>query len=186
MATNINLIAPESRSKTAFSGKFSIILSMVIVVLALGAYGVIIFLSAKYASADRTAQAGIQSERDKMSGPAFAAVADFQNRLDILDKVIGDHYQWNVFLKSFSKYVLPEVRLKSLAWDEKDDKLNVKGVAPNFDALSREIILLQKFTGAGTVEFKQAGEGTSAEVSQGGINFELNVKVNRDSLGVKS
>lgn len=187
MATNINLIAPEKQGRAALSGKSSIILSIIIVLIALGAYGAISFLAGKYAAVDRTAQAGIQSERAEMNGPAYAAIADFQDRLNILDKAIGDHYQWNVFLQSFSRFVLPEVRLTSLTWSEKDGKLNVKGMAPNFDVLSREIILLQKLTGAGTVEFKQAGEGsTFSQTSQGGINFELNVKVNMDSLSGKS
>ena len=182
MVSNINLVAPESEKKPLLTGKASLALSVSLIILALGVYGVASYLKCRYLSEKQNVEAQIQDEKSKMSGSNYAAVSDFQERMDILDKVIGDHTYWDAFLKDFSKYVLPEVRLTSLSWNENKNAMEVKGIAPNFDVLSREIILLQKFSGAGSVEFKSASEKAAGEDTQGGINFILSVKVDENTL----
>jgi len=186
MVTNINLVTPESEKKPLLTGKASLALSVGLVILMLGVYGALSYLKWKYSSEKQDTETQIQDEKNKMSGPNYAAVSDFQERLDVLSKVVDDHSYWDAFLKSFSKYILPEVRLTSVSWDEKKNAMEVKGIAPNFEVLSREIILLQKFSGAGSVEFKNAGEKAAGENSQGGISFELDVKIEKNILNGKS
>lgn len=181
MVTNINLVSPENENKMPLSGRATLLFSAALVVLILGIYGAISYLEKKYVSEKNRLETEIQAEKAKMNSPGFAALADFQERLDLLGKIIGDHAYWDEYLKRLSKYILPEIRLTDFSSGEKADTITLKGVAPNFEALSRGIILLQKSPEVESIEFKSAGEKTETE-GQTGIDFELAVKANKDAF----
>lgn len=181
MATNINLVSPEGEKKSLLTGKAALFFSILLVVLVLGVYGAISYLGKNYTAEKNQIETEVQAEKAKMEGPAYAALADFQERIDLLDKIIDDHAYWDEYLKNLSKYVLPEVRFTEFTGGEKEDSVSVKGIAPNFEVLSRGIILLQEYPGVDAIEFKSANEKTGAD-SQAGIEFELAMTMNKSAL----
>src|SRR4030042_4448625 len=177
MTTSINLVSPENEDKRKFTGKTALFISVGLVIVILGAYGVISIFGRKYSSEQKNLEAQIQDEKTKISGPAYASVADFQERLNLLEKIIADHPYWSDYVKDFSRYLLPDVRLSSFSGSLGEGKISIKGVAPSYEALSRQIILLQKFPGAKSVEFKD-----SSAADQGGIDFGLEITVNGEAF----
>jgi len=176
MITNINLAAPESKKKTILSGRLSLILSGVILALAIGSYGAIIFLANYYSNQKRQVDNQIQIKNAKISGAEFVEQTDFQERLNLLDKILRDHFSFDGYLKNFSKYVLPEVHLTSLSWENSENKVTVLGIADNFDVLSRQLVLLKNSPIVQSLEFKNAAQSSSAE-NQKGVTFGLSVKL---------
>ncbi|MDI6777603.1 MAG: PilN domain-containing protein [Patescibacteria group bacterium] len=173
MTANINLVSPENENKPAMSGKAMLFLSIGLVVLTLAVYGAISFMGKNYSDKKASLESDIQVEKAKMSSPNYAALADFQDRIYLLGKIVDDHAYWDKYLKELSKYVLPEIRFSELSGGEKEDVFSIKGIASNFETLSRGIMLLQKFPGISSVEFKGASEKTDVNGSQSGIEFEL-------------
>jgi len=184
MVTNINLAAPEAKSeKTLLTGKLALVLAVLLVLLTLLVFGAILYFKNSYSSQAGQIESDIKQEKAKMSTATYSDLFDYQERLTLLDGVLNGHGYWDSFLKNFSQYVIPDVHLTSLSLDKKDMALNLKGVASNFDVLSREIILLKSYPGIDSVEFKNASEGTAASGGgQNGVNFELNIKTNQSVL----
>lgn len=178
MVTNINLAAPEAENKTPFTGKSTLALSIALVLLTLLVFGAVSYLKSRYSAQVRQTESDITKEKSKMSGTTYSDLFDFQERLTLLDGVLGSHGYWDSFLKNFSQYIIPDVRLTSLSFDEKDKMLNLKGVTSNFEVLSRQIILLKSYPGADSMEFKNASESMDSGGGQSGVNFELNIKTN--------
>lgn len=178
MVTNINLAAPDTEKKSPLTGKSALSLAILLVIVVFGAYGVILYFKNSYSKQNQEIEKAIGEEKNKMAGENYANLYDFQERLILLDGVIGDHPKWDVFLKDFSRYLIPEVYLTSLAYDEKEGNLDIQGFASGFEALSREMILLKSYPGAGSVEFKKSSERAASENSQGGVEFEIGIKVN--------
>lgn len=176
MVTNINLVSPESEKKPILTGKASLTLAVIFLVIALAVYGAVSYLSGRYLAEKQDLEAQIQNEKSKLSGPNYTTVTDFQERVTLLGKILGNHYYWNDYLKSLSKYVLPEVRLSKFDGDNEKNSASIRGVAPNYDVLARELILLQKFPGVSSVEFQSASE------DQSGVQFNLNVVLNKEAL----
>ena len=179
MVTNINLAAPEVKSKTLLTGKSTLTLSIALVLLTLLVFGAVLYFKNSYGAQAGQTESDMKKEKSKMSGTTYSDLFDFQKRLILLDGVLGSHSYWDSFLRNFSQYVIPDVRLTSLSFDEKEKTLNLKGIASNFEVLSREIILLKSYPGADSVEFKNATEGTTSGGGQSGVNFELNIKTNQ-------
>ena len=181
MVTNINLAAPESQNKINLTGKASLFLSLFLLLLAIGIYGGVSFLSSYYLNGKNQIENKIQAESARISGPAYAEVTDFQERLSLIDKIIEDHVYFDSYIKNFSKYVLPEVRLTSFDWKGEDSELALSGIATNFDTLSRELILLKNSPIIQSVEFKSATESSGTE-GQSGVKFDLTAKIKKEAL----
>jgi Tfp pilus assembly protein PilN len=181
MVTNINLASPESEKKVVFSGKVSLILSLVLLFLAVGIYAAVSFISNRYKSENAQIENQIQTENAKISGPEYAEMADFQEKLNLIEKVLEDHVYFENYIKNFSKYVLPEVRLSKFDWKNEGSEVAVSGIAPNFDTLSKELILLKNSPLIQSVEFKSAAESSNSE-GQSGINFELSANIKKEAL----
>lgn len=177
MVTNINLVSPEGEEKRKFSGKLALFISVGLVVVILVAYGAISIFNRKFSSEQKNLDIQIQDEKTRISGTTYASIADFQERLNLLEKIIADHPYWNDYVKNFSRYLLPDVRLSSFSGSLGEGKISIKGVAPSYEVLSRQIILLQKFPGAKSVEFKNSSGAT-----QGGIDFGLEITVNEEAF----
>jgi Tfp pilus assembly protein PilN len=178
MVTNINFTTPEDKEKIGFSGKISLILSGLLLVLALGIYAVISLFSASYAKQEKETESQIQSENAKIAGAEFTESADFQQRLNLLDKVLEDHFSFDSQLKNFSKYILPEVRLTDFSWEEGENKIVFSGTAPNFDVLSRQLILLKNAPIVQSVEFKKTDQSASTEEQKGMlVSFGISVRL---------
>jgi Tfp pilus assembly protein PilN len=171
MVTNINLVAPESERKISLTGKTSLVLSVSLVVLIVLAYFGLSIASKQYAAKKNEITLQVQQEKARIQGSEYAEIADFQQRLDLLDKIITEHPYADSFLRNFSKYILPEVKLSSFDWKSDGAKVSIKGTAPNFDVLSRQMILLKSAPFVQSVEFKNATESSGSEGAQAGVSF---------------
>ncbi len=176
MVTNINLVSPEAEKKEIVSGKTSLFLSLGLLLITMAVYGGIVFLNNKYSQEKEAADAAIQIEQAKISGPIYADVADFQERVEILGKVVQEHYYWSDYMKDFSKFILPEVVLNNFAGEENADSVKISGSAPNYDVLAKQLILLRSFPGASSIEFEGAKE------EEGRVSFDASFTINGDSL----
>ncbi len=177
MATNINFSSPEVMEGRSFSGKSALIIAVALLAFVTLTYAGLIFMGSRYAAQQKEVEAEIIQEQNKAKGPEFTDALDFQDRLNLLEKTIGDHSYWDGLLVKMGSYVIPEVRLESFSG--KTDPLGggeieISGVANSLDALSRELILLKDFPGLDSLEFKGASERTE----QGGISFSASLKVN--------
>ncbi|MFA5926318.1 MAG: PilN domain-containing protein [Parcubacteria group bacterium] len=182
MVTNINLVAPESENKSPLTGKSALTFSILLIVVVFLAYGAILYFGNSYSKQNSEVQRSITQEKAKMAGQTYSDLYDFQERLILLDKVTNDHAYWDRFFRDFSRYFIPEVRLTDFSFDEKEGILDVKGIAANFEMLSREVILLKSYPGSESVEFKNSSEKTSGENGQGGVEFDVTVKLNDSVL----
>jgi Tfp pilus assembly protein PilN len=182
MVTNINLAAPENEKKTMLTGKAALVLSILLVLLTLFVFGAVSYFKNSYSVQAAQAESDINKEKAIMSGKTYSELFDFQERLTLLDGVLGNHSYWDSFLKNFSQYIIPDVHLTGLTFNDKDKTLNIKGIASNFEVLSREIILLKSYPGADSIEFKNASESTQSGDGQSGVSFELNIKTNPSVL----
>lgn len=186
MVTNINLSAPEVAEKKSLTGKSALILSVALIVVALVAFVAIVFMKGKYESQEKEIDAAIVEKQSEIKGTAFSDAVDFQDRLDLLDKVIDDHSYWDGLLLEMGSYVIPEVRLDKFS-GKKDGAggglVEISGTATNMDALSRELILLKSFPGLDSFEFKQAAEKAAQSTDQaGGISFDASLKINKSAF----
>ncbi|OGI25211.1 MAG: hypothetical protein A3J76_03445 [Candidatus Moranbacteria bacterium RBG_13_45_13] len=179
MVSNINLVSSEVEKKTGFSGKASLIISVVLLVLAALGYTGLKILSSSYAKEKGAVETQIQSEKVKISGPEYAELADFQERLILLEQIIVDHSAYDSYLKNFSKYVMPGVRVSSLEWKNGGGEVSISGIATNFDTLSRQLILFKNAPIIQSVEFKNATESLS---EGGGVGFTMTLKIDKESL----
>lgn len=181
MVTNINLAAPESKKKINLSGKTSLVLSVLLLVIAIGIYAAIRFFSNRYINQGKQIESQVQAEKANISGPEFTEMADFQERLNLIDKILGDHIYFDSYIKNFSKYILPEVRLTKFDWKDRENKIAISGTTTNFDTLSRELILLKNSPIVQSVEFGGATELSGAE-GQSGVAFSLSAKIKKEAL----
>jgi Tfp pilus assembly protein PilN len=177
MVTNINLSSPESEKKPALTGKSTLVVSVLLLAVAVISYGALVFLKSKYAKEAAQVKIAIEQEKQLLSGSNYADAADFQERLNLLDRIISQSFSWSAFILEFSKYVLPEVKLASFSPTE--DTLPISGIASNYEAVFREINLLKKFSGAETVELKDVSEAAAKEGEQAGISFSADIKLNK-------
>jgi hypothetical protein len=178
MATNINLVVQETENKTLLTGKSALVLSIVLVLVTLLAYGAVLFFKGRYVAQAALLDNSIAQERLTMSGPAYTDLFDFQERLTLLNGVLDNHGYWDSFLRDFSKYIIPDVHLTNLSFDEGSGTLKLQGVALNMEVLSREAILLKDYPGAESVEFNSAVESAGGADGESGVIFMLDIKTN--------
>jgi hypothetical protein len=182
MVTNINLSSPDIVEKRSLTGKSALILSIVLLVIVAVAYATALFLKGRYDNQEKEIDASIIEKQSEMKGTAFSDALDFQERLNLLDKVVDDHLYWDGLLVKMGSYIIPEVRLDKFS-GKKDGTggglVEISGTAANLDALARELILLKSFPGVDSFEFKQAGQGTG---QQGGMSFSASLKMNKSSF----
>jgi len=186
MVTNINLSSPEVAEKRSLTGKSALILSFVLLVLVAAAYVAVLFLKGSYDNRGKEIDAAIIGKQSEIKGAAFSDSLDFQERLNLLEKVVDDHSYWDGLFVKMGNYIIPEVRLSKFS-GTKDraggGTVEISGIAASMDALSRELILLKSFPGVDSFEFKQAeekiGQGTD---QQGGISFAASLKINKSSF----
>jgi Tfp pilus assembly protein PilN len=178
MVTNINLASPESESKPKLTGKTTLVLSISLLVVTVVVYLALNFVSTRYAGQKTKIENQIAQETAKIGGAEFSDIADFQVRLDTLKKITDEHVRLDLFLRDFSKFVLPEVRVGSLAWEYEKNSLSVSGSTPNFDVLTREIILLKSSPLVQSVEFN--GGDAGSEAGQNNVTFSLSIKIAKE------
>jgi len=186
MVTNINLSSPEVANKRSLTGKSTLISSVVLIVIVVAVYVTIFFLKGKYEKQEKEIDMAIEEKQKEIQGPDFTGALDFQERLNLLDKVVDDHAYWDGLFMKISSYIIPEVRLDKFS-GKKDGMggglVEISGNAASMDALSRELILLKSFSGVDSLEFKQAVEKTSQETDQqSGISFDASLKMNKSSF----
>jgi len=184
MVTNINLVAPEEEKKTALSGRTTMALSFSLLLAVLAIWLILAQISRAYQSQQTSIENQIQQEKNKISGQDYAVLADFQQKVNLLNRIIPDHSYFDVYLRNFSQYLLPEVSLVSLKWDSSGDKVTLQGSAPSFDALSKAMILLKKYPNLASIELKNASEAPAQNGSVG-ISFEINAVVNKTAYDKK-
>lgn len=185
MVTNINLSSPELSEKKSLSGKTALIVSLLLLALVVIVYASIIFLKGHFESQAKAADVAITQERNKIKEPGVAAMIDFQERLNLLDKAVDGHSYWDALLLKMGNYIIPEVRLNKFSG--KIDSagaglVDISGTAASLDALSRELILLKSFPNLDSFEFKDASDSSSNVqngAQQGGISFDASLKINK-------
>jgi Tfp pilus assembly protein PilN len=182
MVTNINLVGPETEKKPILTGKTTLVLSVLLVAVATVVCGFFYYLKTKYTAENQKTLLEIKQKNDSIVKSNYVDLADFQERIDLLDKIITDHPYWDSFLADLSQFVLPEAKLTYLSNKGGKGALEIKGTAPNFDVVSRELILLKQFPGADSVELKRVSEATSADVSQTGMIFEIYLNLKEGSF----
>ena len=160
----------------------SLILSLVLLILVAGTYFLIRVLGSNYSQKQMELSSEILLEKEKIAGPEYEALADFQQRIYSLDKIIDDHIVFDSYLRSFSKYVLPEVRLSNFGWNREGDIVNITGTAPNFDVLSKELTLLRNCPFVQSLSFKNASETLGTESGTVGVNFNLTLTLDKNLL----
>lgn len=186
MVTNINLSSPEVAEKKSLTGKSALILSLILFLFVAATYAAVVFLKGRYDNQEKEISAAIAEKQGEMKGTAFSGAIDFQERLNLLEKVVDDHPYWDGLLVKMGSYIIPEVRLDKFS-GKKDGAggglVEISGTAASLDALSRELILLKSFPGLDSFEFKQAGEKTGQGTDQqGGISFVASLKISRASF----
>lgn len=182
MVTNINLVAPDSGNKSPFTGKSALLLSISLLVIVAVAYGVISYFKSSYVAQNKDLEKSVESEKKKLTGDSYLDLFDFQERLVLLDKIVADHSYWDDFLKDFSRYIIPEVTLTKLTYNEKNGVLSLVGNATNYENLSRELILLRDYPGAKSVDFKNSSEETATSNRQGGISLNVEITLDKSVL----
>jgi len=182
MVTNINLSSPESERKITLTGKSTLIVSVFLLVAAIVAYGILTFLKDKYTKEKEQISTEIEQKKEDLRVSSYVDLADFQDRINLLDGVITNRFSWSMFIKDFSMHVLPEVKLSSFS--PEGSKLPIKGLAPNYETVFREMNLLKKFSGAELVELKSISEVEIIEgdQSQSGISFNVDMTINKKYL----
>jgi hypothetical protein len=180
MVTNINLSSPESEKKPSLTGKSTLIISVSLLVVAIVAYGTLVFLKDKYTKETEQIKSAIEQEKKELIGSDYADVSDFQERINLLDGIISNRFSWSRFIPEFSRYVLPEVKLSSFSPIE--GNLPISGTASSYDAVFREINLLKKLSGVESVELKDVSEAVAIEGMQAGISFNANLKLNKKTF----
>jgi len=186
MVTNINLSSPEVAEKRSLTGKSALILSVALLVLVAAAYAAVLFLKGKYENQEKEIDAAIIEKQSEIRGASFSDALDFQERLNLLEKVVDDHSYWDGLFVKMGSYVIPEVRLNKFS-GTKDEAgggtVEISGIAARMDALSRELILLKSFPGVDSFEFKKAGEKIGQGTDQqNGIVFDASLKMNKSSF----
>jgi Tfp pilus assembly protein PilN len=177
MVTNIDLSSSEEApSEHKLGGKSALIFSGVLVVAAILANFGLNYLKNDYVAKEQQAQSDLATKRIAMSGSAFADLMDFQERLKFLDSTLTNRTDWDVFLKEFSQYVMPEVRLNDLSYDPKAGDLTFNAVAPNIDTVAKEVVLLKKFPQTVAVEFGGATENANGDSAQK-MSFNIKIKL---------
>jgi Tfp pilus assembly protein PilN len=182
MVTNINLAASEPESNVKMSGKKSLIIAILLLLLAVAIYLILHFFAKSYQSQQANIDNQILESKNKIIGSDFADIADFQGRLGLLDTMTQDRMHFDTYLKEMSQYVLPEIHFTSLDWSGKDGTIDIKGFSPNFNSLSQAVVLLKKYPALQSIEFKKAGETTSASGGQAGVEFELSAMLKTGTL----
>lgn len=185
MVTNINLSSPEAAEKKSFTGKSTLILSVLLVLVVFAVFLALVFTKNRYVSQEKNVLAEISREQSKVNGTEFSEMLDFQSRLNLLDRAVADHPYWDNLLVKMGSYVIPEVRFEKFSANINSDgaaSVEISGLAANLDALSRELILLKDFPGLDSLEFKNAGNSPQTEGQTGGIFFEANLKINKSAF----
>jgi hypothetical protein len=180
MVTNINLSSSEIEKKPALTGKSTLIISIFLLVAAIVIYGVLVFLRDKYTKDAEQVKSAIEQGKKELSGSDYADVADFQERLNLLDGIISSRFSWSRFIPEFGKYVLPEVKLNSFSPAE--GSLPISGTASSYEAVFREINLLKKLSGVELVELNDASEAVVKEGESARISFKADLKLNKKTF----
>lgn len=180
MVTNINLVSPETEKKTRLTGKTSLVISLSLLALVVVIFFGLVIAKNSYTNEKNDLTKSIQQEKNKVAGPAYAEISDFQEKLMLLNGIIGDHVYVESYLRSFSHYILPEVHLTDFSWSGSDQTLKISGLAPNFDSLSKEVILLKTYAGIDSLELDSAGESQTS--GQSGVQFKISAKLNREAF----
>jgi hypothetical protein len=185
MVSNINLTSPEATEKKSLTGKPALIFSSLLLVAIFAILFGLVFLKSRYVVQGQETDTKITQEQEKIKGPIFADVLDFQGRLNLLDKAIDDHGYWDTLLKKMGSYVIPEVRFENLSGTRDlsgGGLIDIKGTTANLDSLSRELILLKSFPDADSLEFKGASETSGQGEGQSGISFNASLKIKKSAF----
>lgn len=177
MVSNINLAGTEFEKKPSLSGKSSLVISVALLVLAVVIYAFLSIYNNSLSSRKNNLESQIQQEKMKTQGPAYVKLADFQERLMLIKKIIGGYSYPEPYLRNFSQFVSPEVHLTSFSWKNDGQTMTISGIAPNFDSLSKEVILLKTDPEIDSLEFKQANEAAGAANSIPGVQFGIDAKL---------
>lgn len=181
MTTNINLSSTESSEKKPATGKLALVLSLALLLVAFSVLFALVFFKSRYNGQIMQTENEIAQEQSKLKDASYADMMNFQEGLNLLDEVIGDHAYWDRLLVNIAPYVIGEVRFESFSGkinSEGGAVVEVKGTAASLEALSRELILLKNFPGLDSLEFKE----TSANISQSGVQFGMDLKVNKKAF----
>jgi hypothetical protein len=185
MVTNINLVSPEEEKKSSLSGKNILVLSASILIVVFALLAVVVFLKNKYLADEKQASAQVEQQQNLLSGKEYLEIADFQSRLNLIEKIIGDHSYWDVFLKKMSGYVIPDTKLGSFSGKMDSTGLatvDVAGMATNNDTASRELILLKDFPGASSLEFGKMGIDAGQAEGQSAVLFGASLKIEKKAF----
>ncbi|MFA5872131.1 MAG: hypothetical protein WC858_05450 [Parcubacteria group bacterium] len=182
MVTNIDLTAGDDvSSEHKFGSKSTLFLAVgLIVVVVLAQLGLNYFKNS-YVNKQQQAQATLVSKKAAVSGAAYADLVDFQERLEFLDSASNSRTDWDVFLKEFSQYVIPEVKLNDLTYDPKADELSFSATAPDINTAAREIVLLKKFPQTDSIEFSGASEELNNADGTKKTAFSVKIKLKASS-----
>lgn len=187
MVTNINLSSAEfsESEKRTFTGKSALIISLVLLAIVFLAFSIFSFLKARYISQNKEVLDQISQEEGKIRGTMFTDLLSFQEKLNLLDKVMDDHSYWDNLLRKMSGYFISEVRLTKFS-GKKDASgagiIEINGIASNLDTLSRELILLKGFPEINSLEFKNASENIGQADQSGGVMFEITLRVGKSAF----
>ncbi len=182
MVTNINLAAPDAGRKPSLTGKSTLVVAISLLAIVAAIYGGILYLKDNYSNQNKEIKSEIEREKSKMAGTDYMDLFDFQERLTLLSGVIDDHSSFDIFLKDFSRYFIPEVYLVNLSFDNEKGTLELDGSASSLEALSREMMLLKSYPGTESLEFKSSTEKAASEESPGGVDFKLSLQINKSVL----
>ncbi len=169
----INFSSGEiKKERLAVSGKISLIISLTVILIVIATYLVLAILNkSEIAKKEKLENLYSETKFGFENNPQYVEMVNFQNKLKILSQIAGDHFYWNNFLSEISQYILPEVYLKEISAGS--GKVSMKGLATNFEAITKQLQLLQSYSGVESVELIRAAENTGQ--TEGGITFEIDV-----------
>lgn len=163
--SQINLVSESetsSRSSKNFFGS-SLFLSAAILVIAFGVYFGTMFYVRSLEKSVASHEGELVAKKDLIAGDKANRVADFANRLSVIDGNLKKTASSpNEPLSRIERFIMPEVNISSYSYDIENGSVKISLSADSFRSVAQQIVALKR-------------EGAFASVSVGG-NVGINVE----------
>lgn len=170
---NINLITEDVNKKKASLSETGTIWGLVILFLVLALYGGILFYKSRVANEINQVKSEYGQKYNQAVVGQAKEMADFQNRLTIAGKLIGQGKNMSDNLTAIEKSMLLNVYLDSYKYDDKSSAITVGCVGDNYNVVAKQITAFKNssyFSGV-------TGGKTTFNKEKNKINFDIDLKI---------
>lgn len=110
--------------------------------------------------------------RANFQGEQADRVADFQFRLDIIEKSLRDKVRPADMLRSLETLILPGADLSEYVFDAKDRSIAIAGEADSFLIVAQQMAILKRTPGFASLSVESLEREESGRI---GFNFSINL-----------